>query len=66
MLSGADVVAHDIRAGAALVLAGLAADGRTTVADSYHIDRGYPGFVESLRELGVDITRVRLPDLDEL
>ncbi len=66
MLSGADVVAHDIRAGAALVLAGLAAEGRTTVADSYHIDRGYPGFVESLRELGVDIERVALPDLDEL
>jgi UDP-N-acetylglucosamine 1-carboxyvinyltransferase len=64
MLSGADVVAHDIRAGAALVLAGLAADGRTTVADSYHVDRGYPGFVESLRSLGVDIERVRLADLE--
>jgi UDP-N-acetylglucosamine 1-carboxyvinyltransferase len=63
-LSGADVVAHDIRAGAALVLAGLAAEGRTTVADSFHIDRGYPGFVESLRGLGVDIERVELPDLD--
>ena len=66
MLSGADVVAHDIRAGAALVLAGLAADGRTTVADSFHIDRGYPGFVESLRSLGVDIERVELPDLDDI
>ena len=65
-LSGADVVAHDIRAGAALVLAGLAAEGRTTVADSFHIDRGYPGFVESLRGLGVDIARVELPDLDDL
>ena len=64
ILSGADVVAHDIRAGAALVLAGLAAQGRTTVADSFHIDRGYPGFVESLRGLGVDIQRVELPDLD--
>jgi UDP-N-acetylglucosamine 1-carboxyvinyltransferase len=66
MLSGADVVAHDIRAGAALVLAGLAAEGRTTVADSFHIDRGYPGFVESLRALGVDIERVELPDLEDL
>ena len=66
VLSGADVVAHDIRAGAALVLAGLAAEGRTTVADSYHIDRGYPGFVESLRSLGVDIERVQLPDMDDL
>jgi UDP-N-acetylglucosamine 1-carboxyvinyltransferase len=66
VLSGADVVAHDIRAGAALVLAGLAAEGRTTVADSFHVDRGYPGFVESLRSLGVDVQRVTLPALDEL
>jgi len=65
MLSGADVVAHDIRAGAALVLAGLAAEGRTTVADSFHIDRGYPGFVESLRSLGVAVERVEVPDLEE-
>jgi len=63
-LSGADVVAHDIRAGAALVLAGLAAQGTTTVADSFHIDRGYPGFVERLQSLGVDIARVDVPDLD--
>jgi UDP-N-acetylglucosamine 1-carboxyvinyltransferase len=62
LLSGAPVVAHDIRAGAALVLAGLAAEGTTTVADSFHVDRGYPGFVESLRGLGVDIERVQLPD----
>ncbi len=61
-LSGAPVVAHDIRAGAALVLAGLVAEGTTTVADSYHIDRGYPGFVETLQGLGVDIHRVTLPD----
>jgi UDP-N-acetylglucosamine 1-carboxyvinyltransferase len=66
VLSGADVVAHDIRAGAALVLAGLAAEGCTTVADSFHVDRGYPGFVESLRSLGVDIERVTLPPLDDL
>ncbi len=61
-LSGAEVVAHDIRAGAALVLAGLAAEGETTVADSFHVDRGYPGFVEQLTALGVDIERVQLPD----
>ena len=48
LLSGAPVVAHDIRAGAALVLAGLAAQGTTTVAESQHIDRGYPYFVEML------------------
>ena len=55
---------HDIRAGAALVIAGLAAEGTTTVADSFHIDRGYPGFVERLQGLGVDIARVDVPDLD--
>ena len=63
MLSGAPVVAHDIRAGAALVLAGLAAQGTTTVADSRHIERGYPYFVELLSGLGADITRVDVPDL---
>ena len=61
ILSGAPVVAHDIRAGAALVLAGLAAEGTTTVAESHHIDRGYPDFVETLRRLGVDIERITLP-----
>jgi UDP-N-acetylglucosamine 1-carboxyvinyltransferase len=62
VLSGAPVVAHDIRAGAALVLAGLAAQGSTTVAESHHIDRGYPHLVESLAGLGVDVERVTLPD----
>ena len=61
-LSGAPVVAHDIRAGAALVLAGLAAEGTTTVAQSQHIDRGYPHFVEVLDGLGVDISRVETDD----
>ena len=64
VLSGAPVVAHDIRAGAALVLAGLAAEGTTTVAESHHIDRGYPSFAESLRRLGAEVTRVTLPDPD--
>jgi UDP-N-acetylglucosamine 1-carboxyvinyltransferase len=63
-LSGAPVLAHDIRAGAALVLAGLAAQGTTTVAASQHIDRGYPYFVEMLDGLGADIGRVDVPDLD--
>jgi UDP-N-acetylglucosamine 1-carboxyvinyltransferase len=61
-LSGAPVVAHDIRAGAALALAGLAAEGTTTVAESHHVDRGYPHFVEVMRGLGVDIDRVTLDD----
>jgi len=59
-LSGAPVVAHDIRAGAALVLAGLAAQGTTEVAESQHIDRGYPWFAESLRAVGAEVDR--LPD----
>jgi UDP-N-acetylglucosamine 1-carboxyvinyltransferase len=56
-LSGAPVKAHDIRAGAALVLAGLVADGVTEVADVHHIDRGYQGFVEDLVHLGADVRR---------
>jgi UDP-N-acetylglucosamine 1-carboxyvinyltransferase len=56
-LSGAPVEAHDIRAGAALVLAGLAAQGTTTVAESQHIDRGYPWFAESLRAVGAEVDR---------
>jgi UDP-N-acetylglucosamine 1-carboxyvinyltransferase len=59
-LSGAPVVAHDIRAGAALVLAGLAAQGTTEVAESQHIDRGYPWFAEALRAVGAEVDR--LPD----
>jgi UDP-N-acetylglucosamine 1-carboxyvinyltransferase len=61
LLSGAPVVAHDIRAGAALVLAGLAAQGTTTVAESHHIDRGYPYFAEMLQALGADVDRVDVP-----
>lgn len=58
LLSGAPVVAHDIRAGAALVLAGLAGAGVTTVAESHHIDRGYPHFAEVLASIGADVARV--------
>ena len=57
-LSGAPVEATDVRAGAGLVLAGLVADGTTTVHEVHHIDRGYSGFVESLQALSADITRV--------
>ena len=56
-LSGAPVEATDVRAGAGLVLAGLVAEGTTTVHEVHHIDRGYAGFVESLQGLGAQITR---------
>ena len=57
-LSGAPVEATDIRAGAGLVLAGLVADGTTTVYGVSHIDRGYSGFVPDLVRLGAQIIRV--------
>jgi UDP-N-acetylglucosamine 1-carboxyvinyltransferase len=56
-LSGAPVRASDIRAGAALVLAGLAADGETLIGDAFHIDRGYQDLPAKLRQLGADVTR---------
>ena len=56
-LSGAPVEASDIRAGAALVIAGLVAEGVTTVSGAQHIDRGYAGFAEALQGLGADVTR---------
>jgi UDP-N-acetylglucosamine 1-carboxyvinyltransferase len=56
-LSSAPVWASDIRAGAGLVLAGLAADGVTAVHDVFHIDRGYPHFVDDLRSLGAQVER---------
>lgn len=57
LLSGAPVESSDIRSGAALVLAGLVADGETLVSGVHHIDRGYPRFEEALRALGADVTR---------
>ena len=61
-LSGAPVRASDIRAGAALTLAGLVGEGVTHVSDIFHVDRGYPGFDEALRHLGADVTREPDPD----
>ena len=57
-LSSAPVEATDIRAGAGLVLAGLVAEGTTTVYGAAHIDRGYAGFVEQLQALGALVERV--------
>ena len=56
-LAGADVMASDLRAGAALVTAGLAAEGETRVHRVYHIDRGYERLEEKLSGIGVKITR---------
>lgn len=56
-LSGAPVQASDLRASAALVIAGLAAEGTTEIHRVYHIDRGYEKIEEKLNELGADITR---------
>jgi UDP-N-acetylglucosamine 1-carboxyvinyltransferase len=57
-LTGAEVMATDLRASASLVLAGLAADGTTTVARIYHIDRGYECLEEKLSQLGARIRRL--------
>ena len=56
-LSGAPVVSPDLRGGAALVLAGLVADGETRIAGLHHIDRGYEDFCTKLQSLGADIER---------
>ncbi len=58
MFTGSEVRATDLRAGAALILAGLTAEGATTISDIYHIDRGYVSIEEKLRGLGADIERV--------
>ena len=62
--SGAQVKAPDLRGGAALVMAGLVADGLTTVSDIYHIDRGYEHFVEKLLALGAHIERADIPSCE--
>jgi UDP-N-acetylglucosamine 1-carboxyvinyltransferase len=59
-LSGAPVMASDLRASAALVLAGLLADGKTEINRVYHIDRGYEMIDEKLEELGARIERVKV------
>lgn len=54
-LSGAKVKATDLRAGAALIIAGLLADGETEITDVYHIKRGYSGIIEKLQNIGANI-----------
>ena len=57
-LKGCDVRATDLRAGAAMILAGLVAEGETRIGDLHHIDRGYEDIVEKFKNLGADIERV--------
>ena len=57
-LHGATVYAHDLRAGAALVIAGLAAEGTTVVEDIHYVERGYEDIIGKLTELGADIRRI--------
>lgn len=57
LLSGAQVISTDLRAGAALVLAGLIAKGKTEISEIYHIERGYDSFMQKLISLGANIRR---------
>ena len=61
-LSGAQVVSPDLRGGAALVLAGLVAEGETDVSAIHHINRGYERFVDKLTGLGAQVERASIPD----
>ena len=56
-LTGCEVRATDLRAGAAMILAGLVADGQTDIKDIYHIDRGYVDIEKKFSLLGADIYR---------
>jgi len=58
-LSGATVMATDLRASASLVIAGLVAEGETTIERIYHLDRGYDQMETKLRAIGADIERMR-------
>ncbi|RNB82061.1 UDP-N-acetylglucosamine 1-carboxyvinyltransferase [Brevibacillus fluminis] len=59
-LTGSKVTATDLRAGAALVLAGLIAEGDTEVSGLHHLDRGYVNFTEKLKKLGADVERINV------
>jgi len=63
-LSGASVMATDLRASASLVIAGLVADGETIVRRVYHLDRGYQAIEKKLAQVGADIARINIADED--
>ncbi len=65
-LSGATVKATDLRAGAALVLAGLAAEGETKVENIYHIERGYENLTQKLSKLGAKISRIKEKGVEDV
>ena len=61
-LHGCEVRACDLRAGAAMVIAALCAEGTTTIEDAHYIERGYEDLVGKLRAVGADISLVDVPD----
>jgi UDP-N-acetylglucosamine 1-carboxyvinyltransferase len=61
-LTPAKIKAVDLRAGVAMVIAGLAANGKTEIEDIYHIDRGYDDIINKLHKVGADIKKVITPD----
>ncbi len=61
-LDGCSVTATDLRAGAALIIAGIVAEGETDIHSIEHIDRGYEKFEEKFRALGADIKRVTIDE----
>ncbi len=61
-LHGAPIKADDLRAGAAMLIAGICADGTTVIEDIYHIERGYERVIEKFTGLGADIKKVNLPE----
>ena len=65
-LQGAPVVATDLRAGAALIIAGLAANGTTEVENIHFVERGYESIDKKLQGLGADIRRVQVPEISHV
>ena len=61
-LHGTEVFATDLRAGAALIIAGLGAEGQTTIGNLHHIDRGYEDLIGKMKGLGAHIERVTLAE----
>ncbi|WP_091659338.1 UDP-N-acetylglucosamine 1-carboxyvinyltransferase [Alteribacillus iranensis] len=64
-LQGTEVSASDLRAGAALIIAGLVAEGETTVTELRHLDRGYVDFHKKLQSLGARVERISVPDTEQ-